>query len=727
MRNIAPGDFVPHTPENRFMHAQPHIFRAAGAGLVLAWLLAISAPAQIPGVLTNAVQIRNLTAGQAAQALPVNLQGVMVCVAASVPMPSGAPDLQHSALVLLDSTAAIYLTGTTNLLAGFHEGDQLQIDGVTDPGQFAPYVQARSVHRLGTAAIPPPLPVTYQKLITGGLDAQWVEVSGVVRSWEPITAPETFGKWILVLAVNGNKITITATGPHPPQVQPDAEVRVRCVCFYQFNQQRQVLNPALVMPRDATAITVEQPAPTAPFDTPVRAVASLLQFAPGNTIGHWIHLRGTVIHQQSPARLWFRDGSGAASILTRPMKSFQPGDEIDVLGFPRFGVEASALGTAALEDAIVQKVNSGPPPRPVDLAAPDEAFRHDSDLVSIKALLTDVEPILNGEALSLQAGGKTFTAVLENNKFASLARNWQPGSRVLISGICSVVNDDSGLVVSGVWHPQSFQILLRSPDDVTILAEPPWWTPEHIILLLGTVIGGLLLATGILVLRARRRLQEQARQRAMAEAEFAAILSERNRMAREIHDTLAQGLVATSVQLRLAKKQAVGAADSLNHHLDTAQQLVRGSLEEARKSIWNMRSQVLETGDLPSALQGILKQMTEGSEVKAAFEVVGRPRRLAPVLESNILRTGQEAITNAVKHARAAHISVKMEFDENRFRLIVADDGCGFDLTHPPRSDGGFGLVGMRERAAESNGELAIHSHPGRGTEVCFQLLVSGE
>src|ERR1700744_1239928 len=105
----------------------------------------------------------------------------------------------------------------------------------------------------------------------------------------------------------------------------------------------------------------------------------------------------------------------------------------------------------------------------------------------------------------------------------------------------------------------------------------------------------------MVMLAARRRLREQAVQRAMAEAEFTAILAERNRLAREIHDTLAQGLVATSVQLRLARKELNGDTTPVRQHLDSAQQLVRQSLQEARNTIWNMRSQVLENGDLVGA------------------------------------------------------------------------------------------------------------------------------
>ena len=231
----------------------------------------------------------------------------------------------------------------------------------------------------------------------------------------------------------------------------------------------------------------------------------------------------------------------------------------------------------------------------------------------------------------------------------------------------------------GIWQPQAFELLLRSPADLSVLSRPPWWTPSHIILVLGCIIGGLLLVSGVIMVIARHRLTEQGRQRAMAESEFAAILAERNRLAREIHDTLAQGLVATSVQLRLARKQSAGTPPALQQHIDSAQQLVRSSLQEARNSIWNMRSQVLEHSDLAAAFKGILQQMADGTEVHTQFEVAGPSRRLAPVVENNLLRVGQEAITNATKHARATHIRVKMQFDETQFHLTVSDDGCGFD------------------------------------------------
>ena len=655
----------------------------------------------------------------------------MISSAAPLPGPAGEHDRTHSALVLSDRTASIYIAGTTNVIAGFQEGDRLVIDGFTDPGQFAPFVRAAAVRKIGNAVIPPPMNATYQTLVTGGLDAQWVEVSGVVRSWEPLDPGEMFGSWVLVLAVDGNKVTATATGPHPPGVESDAEVQIRCICFYQFNQQRQVLNPALLMPR-TDPVKIIRPAPANPFATPIRPLASMLQFGNDNVFGHRIHLRATVTFQQSTEMLWIRDQSGAAGIQTLPAEKLQPGDVVDVLGFTRYGSTVASpgsavSGSAVLEDAVVHKADSVNPPDPARLTTVGDAFKHDADLVSVAATLVDVQPILGGDVFDLQVQGKTFKAVLKISQPQLLLHTLRPGSRVQVTGICSIIGDDSNFVISGVWHPQSFQVLLRSAADLTVIKLPPWWTPGHVILVLGMATVGLMIVVGALTLLARHRLNEQEHQRAMAEAEFAAILSERNRVAREIHDTLAQGLVATSVQLRLAKKQADHTSVTLNQHLDAALQMVRGSLDEARNSIWNMRSQVLETNDLGGALGGILKQMVDGTDVDVSVDITGRPRRLAPVVESNVLRLGQEAITNAVKHARSTQIKVRLDFGEKQFRLDVMDNGRGFDPDNPPPSDGGFGLMGMRERATGLNGELSIKSAQGGGTEIQFRLPLSGE
>jgi signal transduction histidine kinase len=658
-------------------------------------------------LLTNAAQVRKLSAAEAAEAIPVHLVGVVIDIS----------EPRERALMIADQTAGIYLLAATNLFAPYRLGDLVAVEGVTDPGEFAPIVLAQAARKQGTAPLPTPRPVTYKQLITGALDGQWVELSGVVRRYT--TGP---GMPRLLIAADAGLVPVRLARPPGPDVKEDAEVCLQAVCLYQFNQKRQVLTPVLQVPA-GVPVRVEKPAPADPYAVPVRPADSLLQFAPESPSGHRIHVHGVVTYCQPGSAIWVRDQSCGLRAQSDLARDFEPGDVIDVLGFLTFGSSSPTL-----EHAIFRKTGATNPPSPLLLTNAAQAFDYEDDLVAVEARLTDIQPGLDGFVFTFDKAGTVFKANLKLPARERRRVNWQPGSELRVAGICSLVHDNAGPVM-GIWRPQAFQILLRSPADLEVIKPAPWWTPGHVILLLGVLTVASGLVTGVVVLLARRRVREQARQRAMAEAEFAAILAERNRVAREIHDTLAQGLVATSVQLRLARKSAKSATSppgALDQYLGAAQQLVSSSLEEARNSIWNMRSQVLETGDLASALKGILAQMADGTEVETHFEATGRVRRLAPVIENNLLRIGQEAITNAAKHAKARHIVVDMDFGEKQLRLKVSDDGQGFDPAKPVSKEGGFGLVGMRERASHLKGELEVRSTPGQGTRLTLTMPLAG-
>ncbi len=675
---------------------------------------AVQAAGQLPQamtVLTNAAQIRELTS-QTAGAIPVSISGVVLDNA----------DPPSMAVILHDHTAGIYVRARsdTNMFASFHRGDFLEINGVADPGEFAPIVIANSAKKLGTANVPEAEPVTFQQLITGALDGQWVEIQGVVRQcYEP--DPKTAVQRIIV-ASDGGLVSVRFYAQPGKNIEVDSEVRVKAVCLYQFNLRRQALTPVLQIPRGET-LQISQAAPENPFAVPLRSATSLLMFSPNNlhAYAHRVHVRGIVTCYQPGASVWIRDGSMGLCIQTTQQASLVPGDEIDVLGFPTFGSYPPILG-----DAAFRKVGSTEPLPPLTLTNFNDAFSHENDLVAVDGMLTQIQPVFGGVTFTLSKEGQTFKAFLNTASGESAHPNWQAGSKVSVIGICSLDYDETR-AVPGPWQPKSFQIVLRSPQDLTVIMPPPWWTLKHFTMLLAIATAVLMFLIALIVAFSRRRLHEQKRHRDMAEAQFAAVLSERNRMAREIHDTLAQDLAATSVQLRLAKKYLNGDSEVVTGYLDAAQQLVRESLEESRNSIWNMHAHVLENGDLPAALKGILKQMADGTEIVTNFEVTGRSRRLAPVVENNILRIGQEAISNAAKHSGARKINVTLEYQEKQFRLCVADDGHGFDPKNPPSSEGGFGLIGMRERTAELKGQLNICSSPGGGSEIVLSAPLSKE
>ena len=203
--------------------------------------------------------------------------------------------------------------------------------------------------------------------------------------------------------------------------------------------------------------------------------------------------------------------------------------------------------------------------------------------------------------------------------------------------------------------------------------------------------------------------------------QFRAVLAERNRIAREIHDNLAQDILGISVQLELVARLMPAAAESAKGHLDRARMLVRNSMTEARRYVWDLRSQELQKKDLPAALRDTTKRLTAESEIETVVEVAGPLRPLPIEVETNLLRIGQEAVNNAVKHARAKRIEVGLNFETRKVQLSVRDDGSGFDPSEQI-ADGHFGLLGMRERAEQIGGVLSIDSAPERGTQIDVEV-----
>ena len=203
--------------------------------------------------------------------------------------------------------------------------------------------------------------------------------------------------------------------------------------------------------------------------------------------------------------------------------------------------------------------------------------------------------------------------------------------------------------------------------------------------------------------------------------QFRAVLSERNRIAREIHDNLAQDILGISVQLELVARLMPAAAETAKGHLDRARMLVRNSMTEARRYVWDLRSEELQKKDLPAALGDTTRRLTADTGVEAVVDVTGPLQPLPVSVETNLLRIGQEAVNNAVRHAQASRIHVGLNFDTRSVQLSVSDNGRGFD-PNEQAADGHFGLIGMRERADEIGGVLTIQSADQRGTKITIDV-----
>lgn len=248
----------------------------------------------------------------------------------------------------------------------------------------------------------------------------------------------------------------------------------------------------------------------------------------------------------------------------------------------------------------------------------------------------------------------------------------------------------------GVWNQEGARLRLR--------VRPPFWQT-------GWFAGTLLLSLVALGALAHASRLRRVRQRLLA------VMDERRRLSRELHDTLEQGLAGIALQVDSARQHLRRRPEVVEHCLETALQMVEYSREETRRTVNQLRSQALERGDIAQAIREVARELTLGAQPAVQVEVRGTPRRLSVAAEHHLFRIGQEALTNAVRHAQASRVDAVLTFEEDAVVLAVADDGQGLPAA-PAERGFHFGLAGMRERARALGTRLEVDSASGRGTTI---------
>lgn len=674
------------------------VLRLVAVSVLVPGALNVGVQAQVPTAakplptLTHVDQIRSLSPEQASLGYPVLVRGVIT-------MDAPAPDF-----FVQDATAGIYVEGSVSAKFPHLLSQVVEVEGVTGPGKFAPVIREMKLRVLGQGALPKPQLVPFSELANGQHDSQWAQVRGIVRSaavdrssWQELTLA-------MRIASEGGEFNVRVPIAHDQDSSSwvDSEVLIEGVCGSLYNANRQLTGILFYVPR-LSFIKVEAPATEVPL-------SALLRFSPAEGTRHRVRVRGIVGYQQQGNALFLQSQGKGLRVLTQQNTALEIGDLVDVLGFPAMGDSAPIL-----EDALFHRLGHEKAPEPVklNLEVPWEQF--DGAVVTTNAKLLNRQTQPDGLRLMLQDGDAFFDAALPASVSAERLLSIPLNSEVQVTGICLVRS-------GGLWQtPQSFRMLLRLPQDVVVLTAPSWWNLRHTLWLLG-IMGGVLLAVIVWVVVLGRRLQEQMaviRQKLRSSA----VLEERNRIARELHDTLEQELAGITMQLDLAVdcfQQAPGVAQ---HALETARDMSRHSMVEARRSVWDLRCQLLENGDLVSALAQIVEPLVPREQTKFDFKVQGSPVRLPGPVEMNLLRIGQEAVANAVKHGRAQHVSIELRYAPASVCLTVSDDGQGF-VAAQASPTGHFGLLDMRERAQSMGSNLRVESEPGCGARIAVEVPV---
>jgi len=456
-------------------------------------------PARPTVALTHVAQIRQLSPAQAARFFPVQARGVVTAM----------PGYRNS-FFFQDGTAGISVDRTDS--TPVQVGDQVEVTGTSGPGQFAPVVLASAVRVIGQGR-PPPAPIKTLGDLFGGMeDSQWIELRGVVRAAGPANL---FGRpiLILVLEVDGGAVNVQLqnfAGIDPARIV-DSVIRVRGVCASTANDKRQFVGPTLLVP-NRNEIEIVVAAPLDPFAGPVRPVGQVLKF------GEWEHrvlVTGMVTYQVPGLAIYLQDGSDAIRVESPSPVIAVPGTRVEAIGFP-----ATREYAPILVDGLFRIAGRGSPVPPVAVKAGAVITQRDGihrgnynqQLVQLEATLVEDHIQRSHHVFLVRQGNEEFEATLLLSGSAAPMAPLPVGSLLQLTGICTIQ-------VGNTLNPISFELLLRTPQDIVVLERGPWWTPARSLSLLAILACVSALAF-LWVAALRNRVKQQTKAIRESEIQF---------------------------------------------------------------------------------------------------------------------------------------------------------------------------------------------------------------
>lgn len=583
-------------------------------------------------------------------------------------------------------------------------GDYVEVEGTTRAGAFGPNLGGIQVRKLGRTALPQPLMPSWDRLINGSLDQQWVEVEGVVQGVE--------GRAI-TLAMVGGRIGIELVRGEAEEIArlQDALVRVRGSVVPLYNAQRQIEGIKLRV-SSPLYIQVEEPARADPFAAPEKSFEELTRFDPGGANPFYrVKVLGQVIHADG-VECHLMDGQRGLRVLLKTETKLKPGDYVEVVGFPELGGIVPVL-----RGAMAQVNGHG------ELAAPKPATADDlfsgkleSTRVQLVALVLGGTQNQRERTLDLKFGGRSVTARLHGGQ--SVALDAPAGSLVRVTGTC---------VARGVREPgviEGCDLLVNYATDVSVLQRPPWWTVGRIMVLVGILAAVLLAAMAWIYLLHRKveqrtaALNREMSQRKEAELQRAAE-QERSRIARDLHDDLGSSLTEISLLAGLGPNQA--SAEATNERFVEIAGKSRSLVNNLDAIVWAADPEEDSMESFADYLAGHARVFLESSGLACRFKVPidFPPVKLGGRVRHDLFLAVKETLNNVVRHAQATEVEFGLQLNGSQLELGIADNGRGFDLQAAPH---GNGLVNLRERLAGLGGVCSVESSPGRGTRVNLSL-----
>lgn len=644
--------------------------------------------------LTSIAEVRELSPGEAGRRFPVEVTGQVVMRG---PYSRG--------LFIYDGQFGIYAALLPPIAVPRESplGTVFRIRGWTQPGYFLPHIRVTELVKVDEQPIPEALPIDEDDLDDPGLDCQWVSFEGVVVA---VGAQETPDTEQVGLTIRFRQREATTYVRLDRTTRADLltllhrKVAIRGVAASRVNANRQLVERYFKVPRGNFLTPLEGKASDI-----VQTIENLL--SDDGTAPELAKVRG-VVSFSSGQDLYLRGETGSGSLYVRLTEraDIERGSVVEVEG----RVHPAPFRPMLLATGYVVK-KTGAEPRALDLNVARmsfDGFLH-RELVTCEAMVLEVTENNRTTVLLCEQEGRLFNAEVTGG---DLPDKLAAGAEVRLTGLAllsSAIEQPSHVRELG----QDITILLRDAGDIVVLKAAPWWSLRKMLIGLASVavLTGLVFAWGLSL---KNRV---ARQTALIgdQIQRQAIHNERQRLARELHDTLQQNMTGIALQLEAVGKK-LETPEAASRRLSVAQEMLEECRLQGRQAITELRSTHSAGRSLEEFLDRSLAAEAELRGIDLQISTTGKPIALSEVATGHCLEITNEAIRNALRHSGGSEIVVSFHYLKDALEVFVRDDGKGFD-TNATSPEGHYGLVGITERAAAIGAEATIHSSAD-GTSV---------
>ena len=687
-------------------------------------LLFVGTSAAHVKVLRSAAEIDAVPGVEESTALPFDIR-------ATVAAPESADLTNCSTLIVFDdSGGALLQNHVTNRNASIHAGDRIHATGRIDVDAGSTFADCYTLEVESHGPKPQPIKATVRELLSGRHNYQLTTVTGVVRD---IFLDEVDKNYIyLILDCEGETLYAPLKSDQLAKLGGNsaigAEIAITGRCYTQNAGWRRRIG-RIFKSEDKDSLKVIRPPATGLFDAPQLEDCHLMRPSEiialgrrrisGTVVAVW---NGSILLQTAKdifARVDFAEG-------TLP----KYGEHIEVVGFPESDLyhinftrahwrPSSGLAFTQSEstDVSIKKLLKKDNGRLIIAA------RFHGRAISIRGTVRSIPEEANPNK-TLYVGSDQYIIPVDFSSCPTSCNGLTVGCEIEVSGTC--VMDSENWRQNQVF-PQlkSVFLVIRKPDDVRILSHPPWWTPGRLMVVLAVLLA-VILAVAIwnrsLHTLAERRGRELTKE-TVSRVESELKVSERTRLAVELHDTLAQYLTGTIMETRTGCRLSGPLPPAAQDHFALAQKTLESCRQELRNCLWDLRNRALELPTMDAAIRQTLAPHIKNIDLSVRFAV---PREtISDNTAHAILRIVRELVTNALRHGHATAIKIAGSVEGGKLLFSVKDNGCGFDPEGAPSiEDGHFGLQGIRERIAPFNGDFKIESASGKGAKATISLTL---